>query len=485
MSRIPTRSDIRKTIPKISASPPDAVLPVTALLPHPRNAAIYGDGADAAFAAELRASGWIKPLVVTPAGNGAPDLYRIVSGHRRWRAARANGVREVPYEVRTFDSEQAELEALLLENAFREKTTEQRVREAEVWDEIERDKARTRMAAAGASAAPGRPSERDKTKEQMVREGEAREKIERKHAKARMEPALPEKGTDPGSVPLPRPRNEAADAVAARAGLGSGRTYERARKVVTAIDAASPSEARALRKVLEREGAKPAARLLRLEPEARGKALEILADSDTTAKQAVAAAKRSAIMDRAAADVAAAPTPGKIADLDAATGRYRCVYLDPPWAYRDAGCRGAAAQHYPTMSIEEIEALPVGRLLHTDGAHVWCWTTWPKIREGHAHRVMRAWGFESWTSEIVWDKDSFPAGHYVRVQTEVLLLATTSPSFPLLRRDVRGLHRERSGAHSGKPSFFRELIETTSPGPRIELFARETAEGWDRWGLEA
>ena len=456
MSRIPARSDIRKTIPKISASPPDAVLPVTALLPHPRNAAIYGDGADAAFAAELRASGWIKPLVVTPAGNGAPDLYRIVSGHRRWRAARANGVREVPYEVRTFDSEQAELEALLLENAFREKTTEQRTREGAVWEEIEGEKAAARKAAAAAASNAAR-----------ARSGTS--------------------GPTPGAAalaPAPPP-DRALDAVAARAGLGSGKTYERARKVVTAIDAASPSEARALRKVLEREGAKPAARLLRLEPEARGKALEILADSDTTAKQAVAMAKRGAIMERAAADAAAAPAPGKVPDLNAATGRYRCVYLDPPWEYRDAGCRGAAAPHYPTLSIERIEALPVGRLLHADGAHVWCWCTWPKIREGWAHRVMRAWGFESWTSEIVWDKDSFPAGHYARVQTEVLLLATTSPSFPLLRRDVRGLHRERSGAHSGKPSFFRELIETTSPGPRIELFARETAEGWDRWGLEA
>jgi N6-adenosine-specific RNA methylase IME4 len=36
--------------------------------------------------------------------------------------------------------------------------------------------------------------------------------------------------------------------------------------------------------------------------------------------------------------------------------------------------------------------------------------------------------------------------------------------------------------HSKKPKEFYNLIENNSPGPYIELFAREKREGWESWG---
>ena len=39
--------------------------------------------------------------------------------------------------------------------------------------------------------------------------------------------------------------------------------------------------------------------------------------------------------------------------------KYNIIYADPPWAYRDSGCAGAAAAQYSTMKIDELKELPV------------------------------------------------------------------------------------------------------------------------------
>ena len=39
--------------------------------------------------------------------------------------------------------------------------------------------------------------------------------------------------------------------------------------------------------------------------------------------------------------------------------KYDIIYADPPWSYSDKGCNGNAAEHYPTMTVDEICKLPV------------------------------------------------------------------------------------------------------------------------------
>lgn len=45
---------------------------------------------------------------------------------------------------------------------------------------------------------------------------------------------------------------------------------------------------------------------------------------------------------------------------------YSVIYADPPWSYRQCGTdpksRGNAVQHYHTMTVEDICALPIQRL---------------------------------------------------------------------------------------------------------------------------
>ena len=48
--------------------------------------------------------------------------------------------------------------------------------------------------------------------------------------------------------------------------------------------------------------------------------------------------------------------------------KYPIIYADPPWRYSAKKVQGAAENHYPTMSIEELCALPVAELAAKDSA---------------------------------------------------------------------------------------------------------------------
>ena len=73
------------------------------------------------------------------------------------------------------------------------------------------------------------------------------------------------------------------------------------------------------------------------------------------------------------------------------TKQYGIIYADPPWHYDRKHGSGVAENHYPTMSIEEICALPVSELAAKDSA-LFLWATFPQLNE--AFRVIDAWGFK-------------------------------------------------------------------------------------------
>ena len=57
--------------------------------------------------------------------------------------------------------------------------------------------------------------------------------------------------------------------------------------------------------------------------------------------------------------------------------KYQVIYADPPWAYRVWSKKGSgrsAESHYPTMSMEEIENLPVWELADENCA-LFLWIT--------------------------------------------------------------------------------------------------------------
>ena len=40
------------------------------------------------------------------------------------------------------------------------------------------------------------------------------------------------------------------------------------------------------------------------------------------------------------------------------------------------------------------------------------------------------------------------------------------------------------GRHSAKPEAFYDMVESMSPGPYLDVFARRQRLGWDTWGNE-
>jgi len=166
------------------------------------------------------------------------------------------------------------------------------------------------------------------------------------------------------------------------------------------------------------------------------------------------------------------------------TDKYRVIYADPPWKYSDErdGNTTGAEDHYRTMTIDEICALPIKEMAD-DNAVLFLWVTSPLLEECFA--VVREWGFK-YKSSFVWDKVKHNMGHYNSVRHELLLIATRGSCLPDNRKLLDSVQVvERSNIHSEKPELFREIIdELYLYGKRIELFARKSAEGWNVWGNE-
>lgn len=154
--------------------------------------------------------------------------------------------------------------------------------------------------------------------------------------------------------------------------------------------------------------------------------------------------------------------------LVAMNAKYSTVYADPPWPYSNTAARGAAENHYRTMTMQAILNEPIRELV-TENAHLHLWTTNAFLRE--AFEVIQAWGFK-YKSCLIWIKPQLGMGNYWRVSHEYLLLGVRG-SLPFQDRTHRSWLQTRRTVHSRKPFAFRALIEKVSPGPYLELYGRE------------
>ncbi|WP_299786694.1 ParB/RepB/Spo0J family partition protein [uncultured Marivita sp.] len=97
---------------------PSRTLPIDQLFPNPDQPRRRFDAeALEDLANSIRSKGVIQPLIVRQRGSSDRE-YEIVAGERRWRAAQAAGVHEVPVVVRDFSDEDV-LEIAIIENIQR------------------------------------------------------------------------------------------------------------------------------------------------------------------------------------------------------------------------------------------------------------------------------------------------------------------------------------------------------------------------------
>ncbi len=184
-------------------------------------------------------------------------------------------------------------------------------------------------------------------------------------------------------------------------------------------------------------------------------------------------------------------------------GGYGVIPCDPPWhfaGYSESGSgvpQRAPEQHYPTMSFDDMAALPVARLAASDCA-LFMWST--SSHTPQAFDLARRWGFTFSSKAFTWAKVNKGAaadaqafdqatwfmglGHGTRRQTEdCWLFMRGSPR--RLDLGIRELIVARVREHSRKPDQQYEAIERLYLGPRCELFSRSHRRGWSVWGNDS
>jgi N6-adenosine-specific RNA methylase IME4 len=163
------------------------------------------------------------------------------------------------------------------------------------------------------------------------------------------------------------------------------------------------------------------------------------------------------------------------------SGLYDVISIDPPWQYEsgsntsyDADNR-RVANPYPEMSLEQIKAIEIPA---KDDAVLWLWTTHKYLPE--SFELLKHWGFE-YKAVLVWNKQKMGMGSWLRMQCEFCLLAIKGrPVWD--NTTMRDIIDESRREHSRKPDAFYETVSKICTGRKLEFFARETREGWEKFG---
>lgn len=174
--------------------------------------------------------------------------------------------------------------------------------------------------------------------------------------------------------------------------------------------------------------------------------------------------------------------------------KFATILADPPWQFANRTGK-MAPEHkrlnrYPTMNLQDIMDLPV-KDITADTAHLYMWVPNALLPEGI--KVLEAWGF-SYKTNLVWYKirkdggpDGRGVGFYFRNVTELILFGVKGKNCRTLdpgRTQVNLLATQKR-EHSRKPDEQYKLIESCSPGPYLELFARGSRPKWTTWGNQA
>jgi N6-adenosine-specific RNA methylase IME4 len=217
-----------------------------------------------------------------------------------------------------------------------------------------------------------------------------------------------------------------------------------------------------------------------------------------------------------------AKTLGLVIDRDLKRGakiakKFRTGLIDPPWqtlTYSGTGLpQRAKKQHYDTMSLDELKAMPVGDLFEAD-ACLFMWSLGSHVDQ--AIRLAEHWGFKFNTDVFYWRKitkagmaeiagnpdlsgldhpaDAFDSDTYAKMGMGKWARKQIEPCYLFTRGKPSPIHGAKTGVrqiidapireHSRKPDEIYGRIEAIAPGPFVELFSRTTAKGWSVWGNE-
>jgi N6-adenosine-specific RNA methylase IME4 len=235
------------------------------------------------------------------------------------------------------------------------------------------------------------------------------------------------------------------DEVAAEVGLGSGRTYERNKALLDKVETSHPD----------------------LLPDIVAGASDVREIRSQVAKRENEA-KLAAVVER---------------EVEAPTGLYDVIVIDPPWDMKKIERDVAPDQvnfDYPTMSEADLAQLTIPA---DDDCHVWLWTTQKYLPM--ALRLLEAWGLK-YVCTFVWHKPGgFQPMGLPQYNCEFALYARKgSPKF-VSTKALPTCFTAPRGAHSEKPEDFYQMLRRCTGGRRLDMFNRRAIDGFEGWGNEA
>lgn len=182
-----------------------------------------------------------------------------------------------------------------------------------------------------------------------------------------------------------------------------------------------------------------------------------------------------------------------INDLNDIKETYGLIYADPPWKQSKGGKKSVRENSsgkpldYPTCSLDEIkEHLRLATESTTENSILFLWTIDKYLFE--AQQIAESLGYKL-HARMIWDKiTGIPVAFTVRYGHEYLLYMYKGKLTPVAKDERGKIHtvfRERVTKHSKKPDIAYEIIERLYPDlKKLEMYARETRDGWDSFGNE-
>jgi len=180
--------------------------------------------------------------------------------------------------------------------------------------------------------------------------------------------------------------------------------------------------------------------------------------------------------------------------------KYNIIYADPPWSYNKKIGQGVADDIYETMTTSEIKDLSIQELI-ADDCFLFIWVTFPMLKDGL--EVIDAWGFKYKTIGFNWIKTNkrqnlnqssflpidfidvfFGLGHYTRSNSEICLIGKKGNP-KIINNTISSIVISPLQKHSKKPDEVRsKIIKLCGDLPRLEMFVRQSINGWDAFGNE-
>lgn len=174
-------------------------------------------------------------------------------------------------------------------------------------------------------------------------------------------------------------------------------------------------------------------------------------------------------------------------------GHFKVIMADPPWKM-SLGTK-SRPQHYERMTIAEIKAMDVRRITDPAGARCFLWITAPLL--DRAPEILKAWGFRfcsvrTWVklnpreNGLFFFRDSLArgTGYEVAGNAEFLIIGKSGKPQSIKGNPWSSVVIDPRREHSRKPDIIRDEIAARLDGPRLELFARSSAPGWEVAGNE-